>query len=314
MSLLIRAYYQVRPMMPRTVRLYLRRGLMHCQRMSSRDVWPIDPRAAAVRPPWKKWPQNKKFALVLTHDVELKSGLEKCRPLAEIEAESGFRSSFNFVAEKYTTPPSLREELKSKGFEVGVHGLLHDGKLYNSRQIFMERARRINQCLPEWGASGFRSPSMQHNLDWLHELNILYDASTFDTDPFEPNHEGMGTVFPFWVPSAEEGRGYAELPYTLPQDSSLYLFLREKNIEIWKRKLDWVVRQGGMALINTHPDYMSFSSTKPRALTYPADFYRQFLDYVVSEYAGQYWHVLPGKMAEFVRDEYMKSEGAVRHE
>jgi hypothetical protein len=30
----------------------------------------------------------------------------------------------------------------------------------------------------------------------------------------------------------------------------------EKTISIWKKKLDWIVEKGGMALLITHPDYM----------------------------------------------------------
>jgi hypothetical protein len=36
--------------------------------------------------------------------------------------------------------------------------------------------------------------------------------------------------------------------------------MREKNIDIWKRKLDWIVENEGMALLITHPDYMNFGS------------------------------------------------------
>jgi len=43
------------------------------------------------------WPNGKKFALVLTHDVETAEGLDKCYQLAEIEERLGFRSSFSFV-------------------------------------------------------------------------------------------------------------------------------------------------------------------------------------------------------------------------
>jgi len=34
--------------------------------------------------------------------------------------------------------------------------------------------------------------------------------------------------------------------------------MQEKNIDIWKRKLEWVAENGGMPLVNTHPDYMNF--------------------------------------------------------
>ena len=52
--------------------------------------------------------------------------------------------------------------------------------------------------------------------------------------------------------------GYVELPYTLPQDSTLFLVLRETTPEIWMRKLDWIAEHGGMVLLDMHPDYMSF--------------------------------------------------------
>ena len=99
----------------------------------------------------------------------------------------------------------------------------HDGMLYASKRIFTKRAIRINSYLREWNSIGFRSPSMHHNLDWLHELDIEYDASTFDTDPFEPDSDGVGTIFPFWVPGNPEQDGYVELPYTLPQDFLLFI-------------------------------------------------------------------------------------------
>ena len=70
--------------------------------------------------------------------------------------------------------------------------------------------------------------------DPVARLNMEYDASTFDTDPFEPESDGVGTVFPFWVPGPE-GAGYVELPCTLVQDFSLFVVLREPNIDVWKR-------------------------------------------------------------------------------
>ena len=118
-----------------------------------------------------------------------------------LEREMGFVGSYNFVPERYHVREDLRDYLTGNGFEVGVHGLKHDGKYYNSRKIFQGRSRKINRYIKDWDSVGFRSPSMLHNLDWLHALDIEYDASTFDTDPFEPQPDGVGTIFPFWVPS-----------------------------------------------------------------------------------------------------------------
>jgi hypothetical protein len=94
--------------------------------------------------------------------------------------------------------------LARAGFEIGVHDLKHDGKLFHSRSGFQKRAVQINRYLKEWGAVGFRSGFMLKELDWLHDLEIEYDASTFDTDPFEPQPQGADTIFPFWI-SRESG-------------------------------------------------------------------------------------------------------------
>ena len=253
---------------------------------------------------WPGWPGDKKFAFVLTHDVESKAGLSRCRSLMQLELELGFRSSFNFVPEgSYRVPAELREELTARGFEVGIHDLKHDGRLFTSRRNFKRRATRINRYAREWDASGFRSGFMLRNLDWLHDLEVQYDASTFDTDPFEPQPDGGHTIFPFWVPypdSNSSSEGYVELPYTLPQDSTLFLVLGETTPEIWMRKLDWIAEHGGMALVIVHPDYLSFNGSRQTATTYPAELYREFLTYVKTRYSGEYWHALPKEVAKHV--------------
>ncbi len=205
---------------------------------------------------------GRSLPLVLTHDVEGPAGLGKCLRLAELEASLGFRSSFNLIPEgPYTVPPQLRAQLEARGFEIGVHDLHHDGELYRSRKAFRKGAECINRYIKEWNAVGFSSGFMFHELDWIHDLNIEYDSSTFDTDPFEPQPDGVGTIFPFWVPPPKDDpihKGYIELPYTLPQDSTLFLILRERSPDIWLNKLDWLAKHGGMALVNVHPDYLQF--------------------------------------------------------
>jgi len=268
------------------------------------EVWPVMPGSERLPENWPGWPEGKKFAFVLTHDVESETGLSRCRSLMELELELGFRSSFNFVPEgNYQVPAELREELTASGFEVGIHDLKHDGQLFTSRHNFKRRAARINRYAREWGASGFRSGFMLRNLDWLHDLNVLYDASTFDTDPFEPQPEGSHTILPHWVPRPDgnsSSEGYVELPYTLPQDSTLFLVLGETTPEIWMRKLDWIAENGGMALVIVHPDYVSFDGFQQTTTDYPAALYREFLNYVKTKYSGEYWHALPKEVAKHV--------------
>jgi glycosyltransferase involved in cell wall biosynthesis/peptidoglycan/xylan/chitin deacetylase (PgdA/CDA1 family) len=295
-----RAYYFLKPVLPWRLRLMLRRWRANLRRRTFADVWPIDPRSARIPQGWPGWPGGKQFAVVLTHDVEDCKGLSRVRQLGEIEQKHGFRSCFNFVPEgEYRIPDALRFWLEEADFEVGVHGLEHDGKLYSSKEEFAAKAERINGYLCEWNARGFRSPLMQHRLGWLHALNVDYDTSTFDTDPFEPESDGAGTIFPFWV-QGPGSRGYVELPYTLIQDFNLFGVLRERNIDVWKRKTDWVAERGGMLLLNTHPDYMCFGG-EPARDEVPVSFYEEFLEYLQEKYAGRYWHALPREVSAYYR-------------
>lgn len=292
-------YYLLKPLMPRRLQLHLRRQRLHLQRRRHAHHWPIDAGAGQAPAGWQGWPEARQFAVVLTHDVETAEGQKKCRQLIELEQRLGFYSSFNFVPERYAVCAALRAHLAQCGFEVGVHGLNHDGKLYGNWPRFQQRAARINQYLEDWGAVGFRSPAMHHNLAWLHALDIAYDASTFDTDPFEAQPDGVGTIFPFWVQAPETAAGYVELPYTLPQDFTLFVLMGECDIRIWQQKVDWIAAQGGMVLVNTHPDYMWFERCEQGHETYPSQFYADLLGYIQQRYAGQYWHVLPRDLTRF---------------
>jgi glycosyltransferase involved in cell wall biosynthesis len=291
-------YYFLKPFLPWSVRLALRRQRAKSRLATYAGTWPIDPKAGVHPPGWPGWPGGKQFAFVLTHDVEGAKGLSRVAQLAALETRKGFRSSFNFVPDgEYVLSADLRENIVRQGFEVGVHGLQHDGKLYASKEEFAGKAAQIRNFLREWKACGFRSPLMQHKLAWLHQLGVEYDASTFDTDPFEPEPDAVGTVFPFWVPGPNNS-GFVELPYTLPQDFTLFVVLREPNIEIWKKKLDWVAARGGMALLNTHPDYMCFEG-KTKKDEFPSAFYEEFLTYAKEKYADAYWSTTPCEVARF---------------
>ncbi len=294
----------MKPLMPRRLQLFMRRYLIRYQQIRYRHIWPIDEKAASLPLEWRGWPTGKRFALVLTHDVDFARGHDRCIDLMKLETDLGFTSSFNFVPLRYPVSGSIRNTLEKNGFEIGVHGLYHDGMYYQSKGFFLERAKKINHYLKEWRAVGYRAPAMYHKLEWFHDLEIEYDASTFDTDPFEPHAVGAGTIFPFFVIDYENQKGYVELPYTLPQDFSLFILMQQKNIDTWKKKLKWVAQHGGMVLINTHPDYMKFNKGKPGYDEYPARYYEEFLNHVAKDYAGQYWHVLPRDMAKFWRNRY----------
>ena len=304
----LKAFYNIKPLIPRRLQIAMRRLRARVKLLTHAEIWPVQEEAAKPPENWTGWPEGKKFAFVLTHDVDTAKGQERCRDLADMERQLGFVSSYNFVPERYKVSRELRNYLTENGFEVGVHGLNHDGKYFNSHAIFLERAVKINRYIRDWGSVGFRSPSMLHNLDWLHELDIQYDSSTFDTDPFEPQPDGVGTIYPFWVPSRNGKAGFVEIPYTLPQDFTLFVIMQHKNIDMWKRKLDWIASKGGMALMLIHPDYVNKANSLCGREEYPIKFYSDFLEYVKKTYGGEYYHALPKDIAKLWRENQQSAQ------
>jgi hypothetical protein len=301
-----RIYYGVKPLLPRWLIERLRR--LHKQAVEDDDLglgWPIEDRyprflwetlghllrARGVReaPFLGFWPEGSSSAFVLTHDIETDHGQAFVPAVAELEERLGFRSSFNFVAERYPLDRELIRDLKSRGFEVGVHGLKHDGRLYRSREEFDRRASKINAHLVALGAVGFRSPLTHRNPEWMQALEVEYDLSFFDTDPYEPIPGGTMSIWPFTL-----GR-FVELPYTLAQDFTLTEVVQETTPDLWLQKVDFLERWGGMALVNTHPDYLR---EKGRL-----QLYSDFLEEI--RYRGNRWHALPRDVARWwrLRDE-----------
>lgn len=292
-------FYFIKRVVPRSLQIKIRRKFVSKRRAQVADIWPIS-KVAAKRPnAFQGWPKNKAFALVLRHDVESLKGMQNCYKLLELEKKVGLKSSFNFVPERYRVSDELLDFIRNNGFEVGVHGLKHDGKLYMTKKIFLKRAELINQYLDKWRSYGFYSPSAHHNLHWIHNIKITYDSSTFDIDPFEPQPDGVNTIFPFIVKNSSTSNTYIELPYTLPQDFTLFILMQETNIDIWCEKVDWIVKNNGMILLNTHPDYMHFENNKKRIDQYPVKLYVDLLQYIHTKYKDQFWHALPVQIARY---------------
>lgn len=296
----LKVYYFIKPILPRWMVLLLRKSRARRRRQEFDREWPIDERAGEVPPRWPGWPNGKRFAVALTHDVEGPAGVRKIARVADLERSLGYRSSFNLVPADPSVTPEVRAQIVAAGNEVGVHGWKHDGKLVFSRKNFERYANPIRGVLASWGAVGFRAPFMHRKLSWFHELGIQYDSSTFDSDPFEPEPDGVQTIFPYWV-SCGKDTGYVELPYTVVQDFTLFEVLGEKTIDLWKKKVDWIADRGGMVLVNTHPDYMAFTDSDPEAV-YPAAHYGELLSYLRERYGNSFWHALPREVADYYKE------------
>lgn len=301
LSLPKRIYYILKPFLPRSLTRILRRLYSHPDKTDANLQWPIESRYTEFL--WEimihllrtvpeqqlymksLWPDSFRFAFILTHDVESGIGQSFIRTVADLEESLGFRSSFNFVPEGYRIDMDLVDELRNRGFEIGIHGLKHDGKLFSSRIEFERRVVRINQHLKTLGAVGFRAPLTMRNPEWMQLLDIEYDLSFFDADPFEPIPGGTMSIWPFFLGD------FVELPYTLVQDYTLTSVMGETTPRLWLEKTDFIEKYHGMALLNSHPDY----------LREPANMkiYSTFLSTMQDR--NDYWHALPHAVARWWR-------------
>ncbi len=301
-SRLRRAYYAAKPMIPRPLQLALRRRYAPIQARREFPAWPIEPvlvrrqheemrrrlaQSGADRIPVVDfWPDGHRFCAILTHDVEGPAGVDNVRRVIEVEQRHGFVSSWNFVAKWYPIPDDLFDTVRASGCEVGLHGIRHDGKLFQDRAHFEAELPEIERYLREWDAVGFRSPATHRNAEWMSELPVLYDSSFPDTDPFEPQSGGCCSIFPFLFGDV------VELPITLVQDHTLWEVLREPGIDPWIEKTRWIARHHGLVNLIVHPDYVVEQSR--------LDLYERFLRHL-REQEGL-WHALPREAARWWRE------------
>ncbi|MCC6395836.1 MAG: hypothetical protein IT282_02385 [Bacteroidetes bacterium] len=298
---LLNLYYRMKPLIPRPLQLALRRRYITRQAQRQFPNWPIEPCVVDLLRDYVLetvqlnggeaphscafWPHGKQFAFVITHDIEWDAGLRRAPALGALEKKHGFTSSWNFVPERYPIDWAILEELRAEGFELGLHGLKHDGKLFASRKIFEARVNQMKVYASKWGLAGFRSPSTLRNPEWMHVLPFEYDSTFPDTDPYEPQPGGCCTIWPYFFADL------VELPMTLPQDHTLFEILGHRDIAVWQKKASWIMRHGGMVLINVHPDYMM---TQERL-----SLYEEFLVWMRS-FDGMY-HALPLEVSRWWR-------------
>lgn len=298
-----RAYYLLKPILPRSITKLLRRITVNINPSNDNFPlgWPIENKYASFQWDVMKnlleiigrselpfidfWPNGHQAAFVLTHDIETGIGQANVRRIAELEMDFGFRSCFNFVPKRYPIDYELIEYLNTNGFEIGIHGLKHDGRLFNSKKVFDKRAIEINQYLKKFNVVGFRSPLTLRHPEWMQSFDIEYDSSFFDTDPFEPMPGGAMSIWPF-----EIGK-FIELPYTLAQDNTLINILKEKSIRLWLEKIIFLEKYHGMILLIVHPDYLL------KSLNW--NLFIELLQKIKNK--ENYWYALPKEVASWWR-------------
>jgi hypothetical protein len=296
----VSAYYAVKPLIPRGLQLAARRAAARRQSRVAFPAWPIEPallrrradmwaselstRGVESLPVVNLWPGRARFAFVLTHDVESRVGMDRIDDLLAIERRYGFVSSWNLCADWYPLTSADLDMLRQAGCEVGLHGIKHDGRLFESHATYRSNLPAIREYMEAWSAVGFRSPSVRRNASWMHELPCRYDSSFPDTDPFQADPGGCCSIHPFFFGDV------VELPITLDQDFTVFELLRQRSIGLWTRKARWIARHHGLVNVIVHPDYMNAERL---------DRYEELLAFLAAQEDG--WHALPREAAEWWR-------------
>lgn len=301
------AYYALKRVIPRSV-LMAARGYVARRQLSrlSFPRWPLETsldsllrrmlalflrasRLDSLPFVWF-WPDGLSSCAVLTHDVEGVDGRDMIETFVELERSHGLVSSFNLVPSKYDIPPDVRRRVTEAGHEVGVHGWDHEGSLVSDRQLFDDRATRINKVADEWSAVGFRSPSTYRDAEWFQELEFEYDSSFPDTDPFEPQAGGCLSLFPYSMGSL------IELPITMPQDHTQFALLARSGAEMWRDKARALKLRNAFICMLTHPDTAAGYTGSPQAF--------EVYDLLLGDIAvdQSLWKPLPREAARWWRE------------
>ena len=260
-------YYWLRPHLPVHIRKHLQRSRLSGWQTIPFPQWPVDRTVERIlerllvlsmkarglqRVPFVWfWPDGARSCAIMTHDVEELAGRNFCSQLMDLDESLGIKSSFQIVPEqRYPVPAGLLEEIRSRGFEVNIHDLNHDGRLFSSRQEFSWRVERINEYRKQYRALGFRSGALYRNQDWYDALDFSYDMSVPSVAHLEPQRGGCCSQTPFFIGKL------LELPLTTIEDYSLFHILHDYTIDLWKQQLGLIAGTHGLASFIVHPDYI----------------------------------------------------------
>ena len=305
-ELLRKAYYLIRPLLGVPVRRHLQKMHLRGWENISFPDWPVDATVERIHqkllalllkaqglekiPFIWFWPDGFSSCAIVTHDVEDLSGRDFCPQLMDLDESAGLRSSFQVVPEnRYSVSASFLDSITSRGFEVNVHDLKHDGRLYADHAEFLRRAQRINNYTREYGAEGFRSGILYRNADWYDAFEFSYDMSIPNVAHLDPQRGGSCTVMPYFIGKI------VELPLTCTQDYTLFQILDDYSIDLWKEQIALVREHHGLISLIVHPDYIMEQRAQ--------DSYKALLNHLAGLLAGDcIWTALPKDVANWWRE------------
>jgi hypothetical protein len=305
-EILRKAYYLMRPMLGVSVRRHLQKLHLRGWHEIKFPTWPVDASlerfhqrllAQCLRaqnldriPFIWFWPEGLSSCAILTHDVEDLCGRDFCGKLMDLDESFGFRSAFQLIPEsRYALGKTFRDSITDRGFELNIHDLKHDGRLYAEHTEFLRRVKRINGYAKEFGAHGFRSGILYRNADWYDAFDFSYDMSIPNVAHLDPQRGGCCTVMPYFIGKV------VELPLTCTQDYTLFQILGDYSIDLWEKQIALVRENHGLISFIVHPDYIMEQRAQ--------DTYKALLGHLarlVEE--GGIWTALPRDVATWWRE------------
>ncbi len=300
-----RTYYAVRTLLPVFVRRHLQKLYFRDWKTRGFPSWPVDftvdtlheelLRLSMEATGMKRvpfiwfWPEGASNCLIMTHDVETSAGRDFTSQLMDIDESYGIKASFQVIPEeRYEVSNQYVCQIRSRGFEFNIHDLNHDGHLYQKRDEFLRRAKRINEYILRYNARGFRAGAMYRVLDWYDAYDFSYDMSVPNVAHLEPKRGGCCTVFPFFIGKI------LELPLTTTQDYSIFHILGDYSIDLWKTQLDLIRQRNGLMSFIAHPDYL----VDVRARRVYESLLEHLRQSIVEE---KIWTALPGEVDQWWR-------------
>jgi hypothetical protein len=270
LSAMTEMYYLLRPILPVGIRRHLQKVYLHGWERISFPHWPVDTsvdnlleqllllsiRSTEVEhiPFIWFWPERASSCAIMTHDVETAAGRDFCQTLMDIDDSVGVKASFQVIPEeRYRVDEEFLSSIRSRGFEIVVHDLNHDGHLYKTRKQFRERAAKINAYGREYRAKGFRAGVLYRKQLWYDALDFEYDMSVPNVAHLDPQRGGCCTVMPYFLGNL------LELPVTTTQDYSLFNILNDYSTNLWERQIELIMEKHGLMSFVVHPDYIMSS-------------------------------------------------------
>jgi hypothetical protein len=298
-------YYLLRPAMPVCVRKHLQRLSLRGWDRIPFPHWPVDrsvdrlcewlltlameaEETAEVPFVWF-WPDGHSSCATITHDVETSAGRDFCEQLMDLNDSYGIKTSFQVVPEnRYEVTPQFLRSIRTRGCEVNIHDLNHDGNLFHTREEFRRRVRKINRYGKEFKARGFRSAILYRKLEWMNELDFAYDMSMPNVAHLDPQRGGCCTVMPYFVGNR------LEIPVTATQDYSLFHTLSDYSTRLWEQQINIIKDAHGLASFIVHPDYVIERRARST--------YERLLAHLSSLREDQnLWIALPGEINDWWR-------------